>query len=160
MTANDAAGRRRFLTRAIQGLGALITAALALPAAAYLLTPGRRGAAGAWVEAARLDDLPLRVPEEIVFRRTRVDGWKIVNEKSTAWVVRLNENEVAAYNPQCTHLGCAYHFNAGIGEFVCPCHTSNFSLEGQVLTGPAPRALDRYEVRIDAGKVLIGGPAA
>lgn len=156
MTALESPRRRRFLVRAIQFMGACLTAGLALPALAYLFAPGRRPSTGAWVEAGTLTQLRLRVPEEVMFRRTRVDGWKIVNEKAAAWLVRLDQNEVAAFSPQCTHLGCAYHYNSGIGEFVCPCHASNFSLDGQVLTGPAPRALDRYPVRLEGDRILIG----
>ncbi len=85
-----------------------------------------------------------------------MDGWKIITEKSTAWVVKMNENEVVAYTPQCTHLGCAYHWEEGKGEFLCPCHTSNFSLDGKVLNGPAPRPLDRYQVKLQGTRVMIG----
>lgn len=148
--------RRGFFVRAIQGLGALIGGALGLPAVTYLFTPTRSGSGGVWTDAGDLTKLELRAPQEVAFRRTKVDGWKIVNEKSTAWVVKLDENQVVAYSPMCTHLGCAYRYDASIKEFVCPCHTSNFSLEGKVLTGPAPRALDRYEVKLDGTRVLIG----
>jgi menaquinol-cytochrome c reductase iron-sulfur subunit len=152
----ESPGRRRILARAVQALGAAIAAALALPALAYLFAPGRRPSAGAWVVAGSLATLSPGNPEEVGFLRTRVDGWKIVNEKATAWLVRLGDNEVAAFSPQCTHLGCAYHYDAGLREFVCPCHASNFSLTGQVLTGPAPRPLDRYPVRLDGDRILIG----
>jgi Rieske Fe-S protein len=39
---------------------------------------------------------------------------------------------------------------------VCPCHTSFFSIEGQVLSGPAPRPLDRYVTRIENNRLQIG----
>jgi Rieske Fe-S protein len=32
-----------------------------------------------------------------------------------------------------------------------------FSLDGKVLSGPAPRSLDRFETRIEGGKLLLGG---
>lgn len=156
MPAPEPPPRRAFLIRLIQAMGALITAALALPAAAYLLGPTRRSSSSPWVEAANLTQLPLRAPEEVVFRRTRIDGWKIVSEKASAWLVRLDEHNVVAYSPQCTHLGCAYSYSPAIQEFVCPCHTSNFSLEGKVLMGPAPRPLDRFQVRLEGDKVLLG----
>jgi len=96
-----------------------------------------------------------RKPEEVVFRRSRVDGWRVLNEKTTAWVVRTDQNNVIAYAPSCTHLGCAYHWDDPSKTFVCPCHTSAFSLDGKVLTGPAPRPLDRFVTRVDNGKLLI-----
>ncbi len=46
---------------------------------------------------------------------------------------------VAAMSLVCTHLGCI------VGEsregFLCPCHGSRFGPAGEVLGGPAPRAL-------------------
>ena len=148
--------RRRFFLSAIYGLWGLIGAALAMPAAAYLLFPPRVRKSAEWVPAADLAQLKLREPEEIVFRRTRVDGWKVTSEKASTWLVRMSDAEVVAFAPQCTHLGCAYHWEDKRNDFVCPCHTSAFSIEGKVLTGPAPRPLDRYQVKIESGKVLIG----
>src|SRR5215471_4882225 len=106
------ATRRSFYTSVIAGLGGLITAALALPAAAYLLIKPGPKKGGDWVEVAPdVTQMPVGKPEEVVFRRTRVDGWRVLNEKSTAWVVRMDEQTVVAYTPQCTHLGCAYHWD-------------------------------------------------
>jgi menaquinol-cytochrome c reductase iron-sulfur subunit len=85
-----------------------------------------------------------------------VDGWKIMSEKSTTWVVKSPDDQVVAFGPQCTHLGCAYHWDEAKNEFLCPCHTSLFSIGGKVLSGPAPRPLDRYETKIEGSKLLIG----
>jgi menaquinol-cytochrome c reductase iron-sulfur subunit len=149
--------RRTLLARASGALGTILAGGLGLPALFYLLVPGRRAAASALLDAANLSDLHAGEPQEVTLRRTRLDGWKLTSDKTTAWLVRMNEDEVVALAPQCTHLGCAYHYDDKKREFVCPCHTSNFSLDGKVLSGPAPRALDRYLVRIESGRVLVGG---
>src|SRR5512145_1800 len=93
--------RRGFFVRVTQALGAILAGGLGLPAIAYLFTPPKTRASGAWVDAADLTLLKLRAPEEVTFRRVRMDGWKIITEKSTAWLVKMNENEVVAYTPQC-----------------------------------------------------------
>lgn len=147
--------RRNFFVTAIFGLTGLITAALGIPAAAYLLLPPRTRKQNEWAEAGDLAALRVNTPEEMVFRRTRVDGWKVTSEKATAWVVKT-EKDVVAFAPQCTHLGCAYHWEEQTREFLCPCHTSTFSLDGQVTSGPAPRPLDRYEVKVDGNKLMVG----
>jgi Rieske Fe-S protein len=41
----------------------------------------------------------------------------------------------------CTHLGCTVR--ATEQGFSCPCHGSRFGRRGEVLKGPAPRALER-----------------
>ncbi len=134
----------------------MIAGALSLPAAIYLLLPPRARKEGQWFEAGDVTQLPLRTPEEVVFRRNRVDGWKITSEKATAWVVKLSEKDLVAFAPQCTHLGCAYHWDARQGNFLCPCHNSVFSIDGKVLGGPAPRPLDRYQAKVTDGRLLLG----
>jgi len=152
----DSLARRNFFIRSTQVLGALITGGLGVPALLYLFRSPNTINPGGWVDAADISQMKPRIPEEVTFRRVRKDGWNLISEKSTAWVVKLTETEVVAFTPQCTHLGCAYHFEAEKGEFLCPCHTSNFSIEGEVLTGPAPRPLDRYPVQLKGSRLLIG----
>jgi menaquinol-cytochrome c reductase iron-sulfur subunit len=147
--------RRSFYSAAIAGLGAVMTAVLAAPAAAYLLFKPRSQKQSDFVPAADLSQFTVGKPEEVVFHRTRVDGWRVLNEKSTAWVVRQDDQHVVAFTPQCTHLACAYHWEEKDGKFFCPCHNSVFAIDGKVVSGPAPRPLDRYVTKIDQGKVLI-----
>jgi menaquinol-cytochrome c reductase iron-sulfur subunit len=155
----DRAGtdRRAFHLTLIYGLWGLMGAALGVPAAAYLLFPPRAKEGEDWVEAGDVTQLPANAPQELVFRRNRKDGWKITSEKTSAWVVRQPDGLVTAFAPQCTHLGCAYRWDDQKRNFLCPCHTSTFGLDGKVLGGPAPRPLDRYETRVDGGKILLGG---
>jgi cytochrome b6-f complex iron-sulfur subunit len=44
----------------------------------------------------------------------------------------------------CTHLGCRVTPNPE--GFACPCHGSHFNLQGNVLNGPAVKALDSQPV--------------
>jgi len=150
------ASRRDFLLAAVYGLWGLMTAALALPAAVYLLLPPRVRRESEWVEIGELAQFSEGVPEEVAFRRNRLDGWKLTSEKATAWLVRRSENDAVAFAPQCTHLGCAYHWDERKRDFLCPCHSSTFGLDGRVLSGPAPRPLDRYELKIEKGRLLLG----
>jgi len=162
--------RRNFLVAAISGMGALITAALTLPAVVYLFpslrkqakwggaqtAPRPRPAASDWVDAAAIASLPLGKPQEVVFRRRRADGWKVIDQKLSAWVVRPSEEEVYALSPACTHLGCAVSWSSERSHFLCPCHTSAFAIDGRVLSGPAPRALDRLPARVVNGRLQLG----
>ncbi len=148
--------RRSFYTALIYGIWGAITAAIAVPAAAYLLLPPSVRRGSAWIDASDLASIPPEVPTEVSFQRKRVDGWKITSEKATAWLVRKDQNNVVAFAPQCTHLGCAYHWENNNKAFVCPCHASEFSIDGAVLGGPAPRPLDRYNVKVEAGRIMLG----
>jgi menaquinol-cytochrome c reductase iron-sulfur subunit len=148
--------RRTFHITVVYALWGIITGALTIPAAIYLLFPPRARKQGEWVEAATVDQLKPGAPDEVVFRRNRVDGWKVSSEKASAWVVKAPDGQVTAFAPQCTHLGCGYRWEETKQYFLCPCHTSTFAIDGRVLSGPAPRPLDRYQVKVDSGKVLIG----
>ena len=148
--------RRGFYAAAIYGLWGIMTAALGLPALMYLIVPPRLRRQSDWVDAGDISQLEEGNPVEMTFRRNRVDGWKVTSEKSTAWVVKLQNNRVVAYAPQCTHLGCAYHWDQEKDEFICPCHNSVFSLEGKVLEGPAPRPLDRFQSRTEGTQLMLG----
>ncbi len=148
--------RRTFLTGAIYALWGVIAAALGIPAAVYLLLPPKARKPLEWVDAGDTARLAPDAPVEMMFRRNRVDGWKVISEKSTAWVVKQADGKIVAFGPQCTHLGCAYHWDEGKHEFLCPCHSSVFSIDGKVVSGPAPRPLDRYETRVEGNKLIIG----
>ena len=92
-------------------------------------------------EAGRVTQLELDTPTEVVFRKNRVDGWRVTSEKAVALVVKQSDQDIVAFSPRCPHLGCAVDWVARQHEFLCPCHASTFSIEGDVLSGPAPRSL-------------------
>jgi menaquinol-cytochrome c reductase iron-sulfur subunit len=148
--------RRSFTEICTHVLGGLITAALSGLGATYLLTPAKGKRSTGWAEAANTSKLKAGEAEEVVFERVRVDGWRVIREKTSAWLVKKSDQEVVAFAPGCTHLGCAFRYEAAQKNFVCPCHVSEFTLDGKVLSGPAPRPLDRYDVKVDKGRVLLG----
>jgi len=49
---------------------------------------------------------------------------------------------------KCTHLGCSV-LRTPEG-FSCPCHGAHFDLNGEPLSGPAPRLLTWHRVSVDA----------
>ena len=54
----------------------------------------------------------------------------------------------------CTHLGCIVAQSTQ--GFACPCHGSKFDPRGNVIGGPAPRALPWLEVsRAADGQLLV-----
>jgi menaquinol-cytochrome c reductase iron-sulfur subunit len=147
--------RRGFAEKIVYLLNAAIGAAMAVPAAMYLLVPKKASAAVEWTKVGLLNELPLNAPKEVGYERIRRDGWKIVSERATAWVVKSSDSQALVLHPRCTHLGCAYHFEEAKNQFDCPCHASSFKTDGSVIGGPAPRSLDRYETKVEDGVLFV-----
>jgi Rieske Fe-S protein len=148
--------RRAFHLAVVYVLGAIIGIAMAIPTALYLLVPPKPRKESGWMDAGDVSQLAPGIPVELSFQENRLDGWRLVTEKKTAWVVKEPNNKIVAFGPQCTHLACAYHWEMAAGKFMCPCHGSAFSIEGKVLEGPAPRPLDRYLTKIENNRLQIG----
>ncbi len=49
---------------------------------------------------------------------------------------------------KCPHLGCRINKVEG-GKLVCPCHGSSFTLNGELINGPAAHSLQKIEYTID-----------
>lgn len=67
-------------------------------------------------------------------------GQLVTNETYHAYVIRRPDG-FRALSSVCTHLGCVTRYRPGEETIACPCHGSRFSLDGEVLAGPAPRSL-------------------
>jgi glycine/D-amino acid oxidase-like deaminating enzyme/nitrite reductase/ring-hydroxylating ferredoxin subunit len=59
---------------------------------------------------------------------------------------RDDDGTLHAVSPVCTHLGCLVAFNTAERTWDCPCHGSRFTVDGEVLQGPATKDLERKPV--------------
>ena len=67
--------------------------------------------------------------------------------------------QVMALYWKCVHLGCKVPWCASSQWWECPCHGSRYNRWGEYQAGPAPRGLDRFEVRTDGGRLLLNTSA-
>lgn len=104
-------------------------------------------------EAVPADGTPVAVT--IVAPRPR-DAWAVMppSEVGTVFLLRRG-GELAAFSAICPHLGCKVDADNARGCFRCPCHDSDFALDGAVLTGPSPRGLDPLKTRVVNGLVEV-----
>jgi cytochrome b6-f complex iron-sulfur subunit len=70
-------------------------------------------------------------------------------------VVRVSAATFITVSDVCTHVGCAVGFSAALDHFLCPCHGSEFGLDGAVLHGPATRPLRSYANSYDEATQII-----
>lgn len=64
--------------------------------------------------------------------------WK--GDKVAAY--RDESGEIHAVSPVCTHVGCLVSFNPAETTWDCPCHGSRYTVDGEVIEGPALRNLE------------------
>ena len=65
------------------------------------------------------------------------------------------DGEVKALYQRCPHLGCRIPYCETSGRFECPCHGSVFNRKGEYISGPSPRGMDSFPVRIDKDEVVV-----
>lgn len=126
----ESATRRRFLS--LVTWGSLAAASLgSLAICVRYLWPSVLFELPSRFRACRLADLMRR---SIVFLRER-----------SLYVV-ADDKGAFAQSAVCTHLGCLTRPNASEDGFFCPCHGSEFSLDGSVIKGPAPTPLPHFHL--------------
>jgi ubiquinol-cytochrome c reductase iron-sulfur subunit len=172
----EAITRRRFLVRLLGGAGAILAAALVLPAFSLGPQPGRSLFRTAWRAGARVvgeDGQPIR-PGDLVEGAVRTvypDG-AVGHADSQTLLIRVRAGElqlpaareawapdgVVGYSKICTHAGCPVGlYRAEQHALLCPCHQSTFDvLRGAVPTfGPAARPLPQLPLEVDADGYLV-----
>ncbi len=70
-------------------------------------------------------------------------------------LLRVDETTVAALSSVCTHQGCDVGYSSDARKLVCPCHGSEYGLDGAVLKDPAPRPLRRYPTSFDGTRIVV-----
>jgi cytochrome b6-f complex iron-sulfur subunit len=78
-----------------------------------------------------------------------------MKKEQRVWMIR-NEQGMYALIAICTHLGCTPIWWPTEQRFKCPCHGSNFLIDGQNVAGPAPVPLFRAAISLDlAGNIVV-----
>ena len=71
-------------------------------------------------------------------------------------LIHTKDKGYIALSRVCTHLGCLVNYDKARQVFICPCHGGTFDLEGNVISGPPPRPLPRYTVKVADSDIVIG----
>lgn len=66
---------------------------------------------------------------------------------------KVNDDEYVAALMMCTHNQC--ELNTGGDRYTCPCHGSEFSIQGEVLEGPAERDLTLFKTEISENEIRV-----
>ena len=63
----------------------------------------------------------------------------------TLAIYRDSSERLLVVDPTCTHMKCQVNWNEFEKSWDCPCHGARYSVEGEVLTGPADANLTKVE---------------
>lgn len=133
--------RREFTRKIWAGLGIVAGLEVLGVSFSFLLSSKKPDAASNLKSVGNVQDIP--VNSVIPFRNGKF------------YLVRMNDGGFIALSLSCTHLGCSITWDPEEKKFLCPCHASQFNIEGEVLSPPAPRPLDYYPVIIEDGLVKV-----
>ena len=141
---NGKVSRRGFIKTLWIALISISLIEIAVTAIAFLSSGGRKTSSynrQSLKILGKLDDIPNA--SVTAFRSDKL------------YLVRMEDGGLLALSLQCTHLGCAITWNKESGQFDCPCHASSFSMGGDVISPPAPRALDMHPLTIEGGQIKV-----
>ncbi len=152
----DGITRRTFLSGFVIGAAAAVAAAVAAPIIGYVVSPlFARRPPQQKVLLIATSRVPVGTPTLVTYQVAETDAWVNGEQGRIAWVVTTNGSDFVVFDGRCTHLGCIYAWNPGLKVFQCPCHGSVFDINGKVVSGPAPRPLDRIPYNLVDGTIEL-----
>lgn len=148
--------RRNFMQAAIWGLGGLIGLGFGVPPVAYVIGPSLNNQLSqTWMRLGPTSKVELGTPTLFSFTIQTQTGWIVNSQEVSVYVLSTDGRTYIAMSNICTHLGCHIRWIAEQNHFFCPCHNGVFDIAGNVIAGPPPRPLNRYDVKVEEGQLLV-----
>jgi Rieske Fe-S protein len=175
--------RNRFLEGATLGFGAVIGGLVTVPAVGFMIVPAFKGQGYPKVDLGPLDNF---TPGQWFVTKFFMNPAAGEVSHRTAYIRnngQLNgEPSFTIISNRCAHLGCPVQPNGPVqdnqkkdinlpkgqrvtmipaipaGGYGCPCHGGQYDVEGNRISGPPVRALDRYDFSIVDGHLILGTP--
>jgi len=155
-SAEQGVPRRRFLSAAFWSVATTIVGLIFGPLFTYAAAPLLRRKRREWVTIARLDELPVQEDPQLVrFEVVLVDGWSRETREERVYVRRPSADTFIVMSNVCTHLACQVTWRSDERIFFCPCHDGKFDVDGQVIAGPPPKPLPRFQHRVTDNQLQI-----
>jgi Rieske Fe-S protein len=175
--------RSRFLEGATLGLGGVIGGLVTVPAIGFMIVPAFRDQGYPKIDLGPLENFTegkwfvtkfFMNPEagEVSHRTAYIRNNGLLNGTPSFPII----------STRCAPLGCPVHPHGPVqdnqtkevdgkkgqrvtmipaipaGGYGCPCHGGQYDVEGNRVSGPPVRALDRYEFEVVDGHLILGKP--
>ena len=153
--------RREFFRRSLVASVLLYGAQFGAASIAFLW-PSLKGGFGSVINAGKVDDIKGAIAD--------AQGQPFYSGTGRFYIVAYNgkpsgdvdyeaegleSQGVMPLYQRCVHLGCRVPFCQQSQWFECPCHGSKYNSAGEYKLGPAPRGMDRFEVKVENGNVMV-----
>ncbi|MCI0449773.1 MAG: ubiquinol-cytochrome c reductase iron-sulfur subunit [Chlorobi bacterium] len=136
--------RRDFIKTSAFGVVAGSSALASINLKTFANSPEAKG-----VSKASGDDMVVKLSENASL--DKVGGSVKVSDE--LMLIRNSETTFLAVRTICSHKGCDVELEGN--KFVCPCHGSEYTLEGKVTEGPAKKDLKTFETIFDSDKGTV-----
>ena len=133
--------RTKFLTGVALVTGGVMTAAILVPVIGFAAADSVQEEEWRWVDVGPLSDFPDGEVTSIA-----VSGPNPESDRRA--FLRHRDGAIIAIWNRCAHLGCPVSYSAGGDVYSCPCHGGAYDSLGRVTSGPPPRPLDRFDIKI------------
>jgi menaquinol-cytochrome c reductase iron-sulfur subunit len=147
--------RRKFIMKLSLGFGGLAAIAVSIPVVGALLAPLLGKEEQDWVSVGAAKDFKPGTVTLVTFQNPDPKAFAGVTAKTASWLKKDFNNQFYAFAVNCSHLGCPVRWEENAQLFMCPCHGGVYYHDGTVASGPPPKALSQYKVRIYKGNVQI-----
>jgi cytochrome b6-f complex iron-sulfur subunit len=136
--------RRSLLKYVLVAFSSMATAGGVLtPIISYLWPPKQAAAAGGGpVAVASTADLP-------------VGKGKVYSVANKPVIVIRTTDGYHAVSAVCTHLACIVRWDEQRAVLACPCHAGFFTVNGDVISGPPPSPLTKYQVQVQGDQIYV-----
>lgn len=139
-------GRRHLLGTLVKWIFGLTALSWVPPAALYLFPKSRGEAEKAFLNAK---GEPIKV--SAVLKTGSVVGLALGHPV----IVVDYQGKLNAFSAVCPHLGCLVQWQKQTATFLCPCHAGKFDANGNVISGPPPKGLENYLVKVVANEIQL-----
>jgi menaquinol-cytochrome c reductase iron-sulfur subunit len=147
--------RRKFIMKLSLGAGSLAALAVTIPVVGALLAPLLEKEGQVWATVGAAKDFKPGSVTLVTFQNPDPKAFAGVTANTASWLRKGLNNDFIAFAVNCSHLGCPVRWEENARLFMCPCHGGVYYHDGSVASGPPPRALSQYKVRIYKGNVQI-----
>ena len=134
--------RREFLQKSFAFLGLTILASFLYPFFKFFSPPAGEAVAKRLVLSKK--EIPIGDAKDIVINNT---PGVVINRPDKGYV---------ALSRVCSHLGCLVDYQKDKKRLLCPCHAGTYDLSGNVTSGPPPKPLQQFPLRVEGDSIIIG----